>query len=147
MAGNDTRSHVAVFNGGLKPADWFSITHSLAYERLYTELNGVTQETYQGAIGGIITFLDDLLDLNISGSFTKQQADDNSIKTTLYSAIGQLNCNLERYLLDKGYQTFSIRAQYDRTRDHLTDEAADDYTIFAILSIGIPIRFPFDSDP
>jgi hypothetical protein len=146
MAGNDTRSHVAVFNGGLKPADWFSITHSLAYERLYTELNGVIQETYQGAIGGIITFLDDLLDLNISGSFTKQQADDNSIKTTLYSAIGQLNCNLERHLLDKGYQTFSIRAQYDRTRDHLTDEAADDYTIFAILSIGIPIRFPFDSD-
>lgn len=147
MAGNDTRSHVATFNGGIRPADWFSIAPSLTYERLFTEFNGVTQETYQGAIGGIITFLDDLLDLNISGSFTKQRADDNSIKTTVYSGIGQLNCNLERYLLDKGYQTFSIRAQYDRTRDHLSDETADDYTVFAVLSIGIPISYPFDSNP
>jgi hypothetical protein len=57
-----------------------------------------------------------------------------------FSAVGQLNWHLESYLLNKGKQAISLRGQYTKSRDHLNGSRTEDYSVYLVVSVGIPIQ-------
>ncbi|MBW1919791.1 MAG: hypothetical protein JRI84_05720 [Deltaproteobacteria bacterium] len=137
---NDSKTHVLSLAGGVRPIKNLSISPSFSYTNLYTKLNGVTTETYQGTLGGVMRFLDNMVNLNATISYLETKADDGSSHTSTLSNIAQLNWDVEKYLLKKCKQTLSLRGQYSRTRNHITGDTQNDYSVYGVISFGIPIK-------
>ncbi len=137
---NDSRTHVASLSAGYRPTDFSSINPFVTYVNSKTDASGVTIETWQGALSGFVSLFENELNLNATLSALDTQSSDGASHTNTYSAVAQLNWQVQKYLLKKGRQTFSIRGQYSRTEDHIRDSSADDYAIYGVISFGIPIK-------
>ena len=137
---NDSEIHVATLTGGFRPTDTISINPSVTHMNITIDATGVTTKTWQGALAGYIMLFKNQLNLNTTLSVLDTKADDGSTDTTTYSAIAQLNWRVEKYLLKKGSQTLSLRGNYSKTENHINHESTDDFTIYAVISFGIPIK-------
>ncbi len=139
---DDSVTHVVGLSGGLRPGDNISVNPSLSYTNMHTKFDDVTVETWQGALGGsIMSLFSNDLDFNTTLSILDNRTDDSLFHTTTYNFIGQLNWHIEKYLLKKGKQTIAIRGQYDKTKDHETNETQKDYAVYVVISFGVPYRF------
>ena len=143
---NDSVTHVVGLSSGLRPGENISINQLISYTNMHSKFDDVTTETWQGALGGSITplFSEDL-DFNTTLSILDNRTDDGLVHTTTYDCIGQLNWHIEKYLLKKGKQTIAIRGQYNKTKDHETNETQEDYAIYVVISFGVPKKF-FNKD-
>jgi len=81
-----------------------------------------------------------MVDLNGTLSYLDNRTDDDSSHTSTFNGIAQVNWHLEKFLFGKGKQTFSLRAQYSRTEDHVNDSITRDYTVFAVFSFSVPVK-------
>jgi len=136
---NDSRTHVATLSGSVQFLDTASVNPSLSYTRFHLASIDQTTETYQGAVGAVIGFLDNALNLNATVSILDSQTDDDTSHTTTFSSIAQMNWHVENYLLQKGKQTVSLRWQYRKTEDHIADDTDHEYVGYLVFSFGIPV--------
>lgn len=137
---NDSRTHVAVLSGSLRPTDTFAVNPSVSYTSMHTDATDLTTKTLQGALGTVLSLYDRMVDLNGTLSYLDNRTDDGSSHTSTFNGIAQVNWHLEKFLFDKGKQTLSLRAQYSRTEDHVNDSITRDYTVFAVFSFSIPVK-------
>ncbi len=137
---NDSNTHVAVFSGSLRPTDIFSINPSMSYTNMHTDVTALTIETYQGTLGTVLSLYERMVDLNGTLSYLDNKTNDGSSHTSTFNGIAQVNWHLEKLLFDKGKQTFSLRGQYSRTQDHVSESITRDYTVFAVFSFSVPVK-------
>lgn len=137
---NDSNTHVAVLSGSLRPTDTFSISPSVSYTNMHTDATDLTMETYQGTLGTVLSLYERMVDLNGTLSYLDNKTNDGSSHTSTFNGIAQVNWHLEKLLFDKGKQTLSLRAQYSRTEDHVSESITRDYTVFALFSFSVPVK-------
>lgn len=137
----DSRTHQVSLNAGWQPMDMLSFTPSASYTRTKTDFDDVVTETWQGTLAGMCMFTD-AHNLNWTLSATDTQADDDSFHTRTYYLIGQHNWHIATPFLESMQKTLSLRGQYSRTEDKILDTTDEDYTVYLVLSIGIPLSYP-----
>ncbi len=137
---NDSRTHVMTLIAGFRPTDYSSINPVVSYVNTHSDATGVTTETWQSALSGFAMFYEGELNLHTTLSFLDTRTDDDTTHTSTYTAVTQLNWQVQKYLFKKGQQTFSLRGQYTRTENHVAAAKEDDYSIYAVFSFGVPIK-------
>lgn len=137
---NDSRTHVMTLVAGYRPTDYSSINPMVSYVNTCSDATGVTTETWQSTLSGFASFYTGELNVNATLSFLDTQTDDDATHTSTYTAVTQLNWQVQQYLLKKGQQTFSLRGQFSRTENHITGTAEDNYAVYAVFSFGMPLK-------
>jgi hypothetical protein len=137
---NDSRSNLYEVSGAWRPRDNISLNPTLTYERLFTEIDGVTTETLQAVVAGAFSFFSDKMTFNTTLSMLETRANDDSVHTRTYDLVGQLNVNLDRYLQTEENQTFSVRGSFNRVTDEILDASDNDYSVYCIFSFAFPLR-------
>ncbi|MBN1141908.1 MAG: hypothetical protein JXB25_08980 [Deltaproteobacteria bacterium] len=141
VADSDSRTHQAVLGLGLQPTAGLSVNPSLSWSR--TDAGGSTPTTsvWQGTLAGSYLFTP-AHDLFATLSAIDSDTDDNSFHTLTYDAVCQFNWRPETAFLKQARKTVSLRGRYNRTEDRIGDTAAEDYSLYLVLSIGgLPLSF------
>jgi hypothetical protein len=137
----DSHSHNVTVNAGWQPLDMLSFTPLVSYTRTDTDFDDVVTETWQATLGGMCLF-NDAHNLNWTLSMTDTETDDDSLHIRTYNLIGQYNWHLRTPFLESVEKTLSLRGQYDRNEDKIADNDDEDYTVYLLLNIGIPLSYP-----
>lgn len=135
---SDSETHVLSLAGGWQPNEHFSLNPMVSYTSSSFDSTGETTATWQGALSSVLA-INEEHDFNFTASILDNKTNTNSIYTRIYNCLGQYNWHLEKYLLKTGKQTFSIRGQYTRTEDRVAETEVDDYSIYGVFSIGLPM--------
>jgi hypothetical protein len=137
---NNSETCVYSLSGGLRPSNRFSINPVFSYSDVFPEYTRVRTITYQSALSGIVEILPKTLNLNTTLSYLENKMKNKMYHSSTFSAVGQLNWHLEGHLLKKGKQAISLRGQYMKSRDHLNGSRTEDYSVYLVVSIGIPMQ-------
>jgi hypothetical protein len=135
---SDSDTHTVTVAGGIRPTDFSSVNPSVTYTHIGLEPTGTATRTWQAALSGVVGFWKNRLNLNATASWLDNQTSDGALHTTTWSGIFQLNWSLEKYLLEKGRQTLSLRGQYNLTDDRIAGSDGEDFIVYAVLSFGLP---------
>jgi len=137
----DSRTHQVALNVGWQPIEMLSFNPSASYSRTETDFDDLVTETWQGTLAGMCVF-NDAHNLNWTLSATDTRTDDDSFHTRTYYLIGQHNWHIQTPFLESVQKTLSLRGQYSRTEDKISDITDEDYTVYLLLNIGIPLSYP-----
>ncbi len=138
-ADNDSRTMVFSLVGSWFPSPWLSLTPSFFYSTTSSGAADVRYDTYQATLSGGLHGFSDRASLSTTLSYTENRADDASAHVTVWSAIAQLDWNLQVPVLEKVRKSIGIRGRYDETTDHVSGSGTEDWAVYLVVGVGIPI--------
>lgn len=136
----DTTTWNAMLGLGYRPTPNLNLAPSVGFTRSNTRLTDVTTDNYLATLTANIAIIQDILNLDSQSSFTRTVADDNSTESNSFTGIFRLSLSLERFLLNYGKQTVSVRLNYNRTDDLINAvNSRDQWGAFFIVDLLAPL--------
>ncbi len=137
---NDSETHNLSVSASYRPSENVSLSPVFSYTNIRPRSTGLTTETLQSALSGTVSLMEGKLSLNTTLSWVDSKGSEGLSHTVVWSGIGQINFRAEDYLFGYGTQTLSLRGQFSRNEDKVAGTADEDYSVFLVVSFGIPVN-------
>ncbi|MBI2882970.1 MAG: hypothetical protein HYY11_03525 [Candidatus Methylomirabilis oxyfera] len=123
-----------------RPTPRLNLAPSFGFTRSHDRLANVTASTYLPTVTANVALIPDLLTFDTQASFTRTVADDESIRSNSFTGIFRLSLSLERFLLNYGKQTVSLRFNYNRFDDEFSSlNSRQQWGLFVIIDLLAPL--------
>jgi hypothetical protein len=136
----DTESWNVLVGAGYRPIPRLNVAPSFGFTRNTNRMADVTTDTYLATLTANIPLVPEILAFDTQASFNRLVADDRSTDMNIFNGIFRLSLSLERFLLNYGKQTASIRFNYSRTDDQINPmNGREQWGVFFIIDLFAPI--------
>ena len=146
----DTESWNVLAGVGYRPIQRLNVAPSFGFTRSTNRVTDVTTDTYLATLTANIPLIPEILAFDTQASFNRLVADDRSTDMNMFNGVFRLSLSLERFLLNYGKQTASVRFNYSRTDDQINPvNSKDQWAVFFIIDLfaSIPLLPPGWNDP
>ena len=136
----DTTSWNAMLALGYRPIPNWNLAPSFGFTRSSNRVTNVNIDTFLPTLTANVVLIPEILVFDTQGSFNRTVADDNSTKSNSFTGIFRLSLRLERFLLNYGKQTVSLRLNYNRTDDAINPiNSREQWGVFFIVDLLTPM--------
>ena len=136
----DTASWNLTLGAGYRPTPNLNLAPSFGFTRSSNRVTDVAIDTFLPTLTANVAIIPEILVFDSQSSFSRTVAEDNSTKSNSFTGIFRLSLSLERFLLNYGKQTVSIRLNYNRTDDEINSvNNRDQWAVFFIVDLLAPL--------
>lgn len=136
----DTTSWNLTLGAGYRPTPNLNLAPSFGFTRSSNRVTDVAIDTFLPTLTANVAIIPEILVFDSQSSFSRTVAEDNSTKSNSFTGIFRLSLSLERFLLNYGKQTVSVRLNYNRTDDEINPvNNRDQWGVFFIVDLLAPL--------
>lgn len=136
----DTTSWNALLGLGFRPFPNWNLAPSFGFTRSRIKTTDVSTDTYLATLTANIPLVSDILVFDSQSSFNRTMTSNRSTEMNVFTGIARLSLSLERFLLNYGKQTISIRFHYNRTDDLINPmNTRQQWGAFLIIDLFAPL--------
>jgi hypothetical protein len=146
----DSTSWNLMLGAGYRPTPNLNLAPSFGFTRSSNRVTDVATDTFLPTLTANVVLIPEVLVFDSQSSFSRTVAEDNSTKSNSFTGIFRLSISLERFLLNYGKQTVSLRLNYNRSDDEINPvNSRDQWGLFFIVDLlaPLPLLPPSGGDP
>jgi len=123
-------------------AGTFSVSPMLSYVRTKDHLSSVWTDTFVGSMNIGSRFLANKLSVDMSGTYTKVKADNDSVNSWDLNTNFRVGYSLKELFKNKIDAAAALKGSYVRHRDQISSDVnRDEFLLFLVLTTTIPVAF------
>ena len=136
----DTSTWNVMLGVGYRPTPILNLAPSFGFTRSSNRVTDVSTDTYVATLTTNLSIIPEILVFDSQSSFNRTMADDHSTEMNVFTGIFRLSLSLERFLLNLGKQTVSVRYNYNHTEDLINPmNSREQWGVFVIVDLLAPI--------
>jgi len=136
----DTTLWNLMLGAGYRPTPNLNLAPSFGFTRSSNRVTDVAIDTFLPTLTANVALIPEILVFDSQSSFTRTVADDDSTKSNSFTGIFRLSLSLERFLLNYGKQTVSLRFNYNRFDDEINPVSSQEqWGVFFIVDLLAPL--------